>query len=90
MTSYFTFVVWRNDDFSVPAEEVIRFDFAIGAEDEAMREQIDGVLPLDATQTANVPSDRPSVAWRRRFAVFVTSDGTASGMSGRLCHEKPG
>ena len=34
VTSYFTFVVWRNDDFSVSAEEVIRFDLAIGAEDK--------------------------------------------------------
>src|SRR3712207_7934423 len=32
--AYFTFVVWRNDDFSVPAEEVIRFDRAIGRSEE--------------------------------------------------------
>ena len=32
VTSYFTFVVWRNDDFSVSAEEIIRFDLAIGAD----------------------------------------------------------
>ena len=31
-TSLFTFVVWRNDDFSVDAEETIAFDRAIGAE----------------------------------------------------------
>ena len=73
VTSYFTFVVWRNDDFSVPAEEIISFDLAIGAEDKTMLEQIDGVLPLDLTQTANVQSDKPSVAWRRRFAAFVTA-----------------
>lgn len=74
VTSYFTFVVWRNDDFSVPAEEVISFDLAIGAEDKAILEQIDGVLPLDPTQTVNVQSDRPSVVWRRRFAALLTSD----------------
>ena len=49
VTSYFTFVVWRNDDFSVSAEEVIRFDMAIGAEDKRMLELLDGVLPLDQT-----------------------------------------
>ena len=46
--SYFTFVVWRNDDYSVPAEEVIAFDRAIGAEDKRMLERVPGVLPLDA------------------------------------------
>ena len=35
-TSYFTFVIWRNDDFSVPGEDVITFDRAIGAEDKVM------------------------------------------------------
>ena len=42
VTSTFTFVVWRNDDFSVSAEEIIRFDLAIGAEDRAMLERIPG------------------------------------------------
>ena len=41
VTSYFTFVVWRNDDFSVSAEEIIRFDLAIGAEDKRMLEQLE-------------------------------------------------
>ena len=31
MTSLFTFIVWRNDDFTVPSDEVLRFDMAIGA-----------------------------------------------------------
>ena len=39
VTSLFTFVVWRNDDFSVPADEVMRFDMAIGAEDKRMLER---------------------------------------------------
>jgi hypothetical protein len=38
-----------------------------------MLEQIDDVLPLDSAQTANVAADKPSVAWRRRFAEFVGS-----------------
>jgi phenylpropionate dioxygenase-like ring-hydroxylating dioxygenase large terminal subunit len=72
VTSYFTFVVWRNDDFSVPAEEVIAFDRAIGAEDKAMLERIGGVLPLDQTATVSVQADKPSVEWRRQLAALIT------------------
>ncbi len=69
--SYFTFVVWRNDDFSVPGQEVIEFDRAIGAEDKAMLERIPGVLPLDQQATVSVQSDRPSVEWRRRLVAML-------------------
>ncbi len=72
VTSYFTFVIWRNDDFSVPAEEVIAFDRAIGAEDKAMLEQVPGVLPLDQAATVSVQADKPSVEWRRRLAAIVS------------------
>ncbi|MDH3752385.1 MAG: aromatic ring-hydroxylating dioxygenase subunit alpha [Acidimicrobiia bacterium] len=68
LTSLFTFVVWRNDDFSVSAEEVIAFDRAIGAEDRAMLERVPGVLPLSSTGVVSVQSDKPSVEWRRRIA----------------------
>jgi phenylpropionate dioxygenase-like ring-hydroxylating dioxygenase large terminal subunit len=67
VTSYFTFVVWRNDDFSVPADEVVAFDRAIGAEDKAMLERVPGVLALDLTATVSVQADKPSVEWRRRL-----------------------
>ncbi len=67
VTSYFTFVVWRNDDFSVSAEELIRFDLAIGAEDKRMLELLDGVLPLDHTTLVNVQADKCSLEWRRRL-----------------------
>jgi phenylpropionate dioxygenase-like ring-hydroxylating dioxygenase large terminal subunit len=72
VTSYFTFVVWRNDDFSVPAEEVIAFDRAIGAEDKAMLERVGGALPLDQTATVSVQADKPSVEWRRQLAALIT------------------
>jgi vanillate O-demethylase monooxygenase subunit len=72
-TSYFTFVVWRNDDPSVPAEDVIAFDRAIGAEDQRMLERVPGVLALDAQATASVQADRPSVEWRRRLAALLES-----------------
>lgn len=68
VASLFTFVIWRNDDFSVPAEDVISFDRAIGAEDKAMLERIPGVLPLDQGTTVSVQADRASVEWRRRLA----------------------
>ncbi len=71
VTSYFTFVIWRNDDFSVPGEEVITFDRAIGAEDKAMLELVPGVLPLDQQATVSVQSDRPSVEWRRRLKTLI-------------------
>lgn len=73
VTSYFTFVVWRNDDHSVPAEEVIAFDRAIGAEDKVMLEQLDGVLPLARTGVASVQADKASVEWRRQLVDLLTS-----------------
>jgi phenylpropionate dioxygenase-like ring-hydroxylating dioxygenase large terminal subunit len=71
VTAYFTFVIWRNDDFSVPAEEVIAFDRAIGAEDKAMLERVPGVMPIEQTATVSVQADKPSVEWRRQFAALV-------------------
>jgi phenylpropionate dioxygenase-like ring-hydroxylating dioxygenase large terminal subunit len=71
VTTYFTFVVWRNDDFSVSAEDVAQFDRRIGAEDKAMLEKITGVLPLDNTATVSVQADRASVEWRRRFKALL-------------------
>ena len=82
VTSYFTFVIWRNDDFSVPSEEVIAFDRAIGAEDKLMLERVRGVLPLDQRATVSVQSDRPSVEWRRHFAELLSSDGGAPTSAG--------
>ena len=74
VTSYFTFVVWRNDDGTVPADEVIAFDRAIGAEDKAMLERIGGVLPLDQQATTSVKADRASVEWRRRLAALLAAE----------------
>ena len=71
VTSYFTFVIWRNDDFAVSAEEVIRFDLAIGAEDKLMLERVPGLLPLDQTTLVSVQADRCSVEWRRRLAAAL-------------------
>jgi phenylpropionate dioxygenase-like ring-hydroxylating dioxygenase large terminal subunit len=78
VTSYFTFVVWRNDDFSVSAEEVIRFDLAIGAEDKRMLELVDGVLPLDQTSLVSVQADKCSVEWRRRLVEHMSRSSAAA------------
>lgn len=69
--SLFTFVVWRDDDFSTPADEVIAFDLAIGAEDKAMLEKLPGSLPLGATDLVSVQSDKASIEWRRRLAALI-------------------
>ncbi|MGI9623033.1 MAG: Rieske 2Fe-2S domain-containing protein [Acidimicrobiales bacterium] len=69
--SYFTFVVWRNDDFDVDPEEIIVFDRAIGAEDKAMLEGVPGSLALGRTDLVSVQSDKPSVDWRRRFLALL-------------------
>lgn len=69
--SYFSFVIWRNDDFSVDAQEVIAFDRAIGAEDKFMLERVPGVLPLGRTDVVSVQADKASVEWRRRFAELL-------------------
>ena len=61
VTSLFTFVVWRNDDHSTDAEEIVAFDRAIGAEDKAMLEQVPGIMPLGRTDMVSVQSDKPSV-----------------------------
>jgi phenylpropionate dioxygenase-like ring-hydroxylating dioxygenase large terminal subunit len=78
VTSYFTFVVWRNDDFSVSAEAVIRFDLAIGAEDKRMLELLDGVLPLDQTTLVSVQADKCSVEWRRRLVEYMSRSSVAT------------
>ena len=77
VNSLFNFVVWRNDDFSVPGEEIMKFDLAIGAEDKAMLEKLEGVLPMDLTATVSVQSDRPSVDWRRSLAALMAEGGAA-------------
>ena len=70
-TSYFTFVVWRNDDFSSDPQEVVAFDRAIGDEDKRMLERIPGALSLTKADLVNVQSDKASAEWRRRLVDFL-------------------
>lgn len=71
VTSYFTLVVWRSDDFAIPSDEVLRLDFMIGAEDKRMLETFDTVLPLDQASLVSVQADKCSVEWRRQFAALL-------------------
>ncbi len=73
VNSYFTFVVWRNDDFSVSAEDVIAFDRTIGQEDKTMLERVPGVLPLTPRTLACTQSDKASTAWRHQFGRLLKS-----------------
>ena len=72
-TSYFTFVVWRNDDFSVSAEDVVDFDRAIGHEDKKMLEKLSGLLPLETQALANTRSDKASAHWRQEFRKLIAA-----------------
>ena len=71
--------MWRNDDFKVSAEEIIRFDLGIGAEDKVMLEKLKGVLPLDQTSLVSVQADKCSVEWRRQLAELMFGS-TRSGL----------
>ena len=73
ISSYFTFVIWRNDDFTIPADEVIAFDRAIGEEDRVMLEKLNGVMPLGKTALVNVQSDKATVEWRRQLLKLINS-----------------
>lgn len=64
VTSYFTFVIWRNDDFRVSAEDLAAFDRLIGEEDRTMLEKIPGVLPFTQGTLASTQADKASTAWR--------------------------
>ena len=74
VNAYFTFVVWRNDDFRVPSEDIVLFDRMIGEEDRVMLEKIPGVLPFEHRELANTQSDKPSTAWRMKFLRLLNNE----------------
>lgn len=69
--SYFTFVVWRSDDFSIASEDVVTFDRSIGNEDKVMLEKLSGLLPLESKALANTRSDKASARWRQDFRKLI-------------------
>lgn len=72
--SYFSFVLWRNDDVSTTGRQIVDFEVAVAREDRLMLENLTGELPLDHGALADVASDRASVAWRRRYAAFLAGE----------------
>ncbi len=82
LRTYFTFIVWRNDDFSISAEELMMFDRRIGVEDKTMLESIPGVLPLEPRALAHTQADKPSAAWRHAFVRLLDGEPAATLVSG--------
>ena len=76
--SYFTFVLWRNDDVSVTGRDIVDFELELAREDRAMLERVPGELALDRGALVDVQSDKASLEWRRRYRALVTADATAA------------
>lgn len=70
--SYFTFVLWRNDDVSETGPQIIDFEHQVALEDQAMLEQLSGELPLGRGALVDVQSDKASLEWRRRYRELIT------------------
>ncbi len=70
--SYFTFILWRNDDVSETGQEIVDFEHAVALEDQAMLEQLSGELPLERGALVDVQSDKASLEWRRRYRDLIT------------------
>jgi phenylpropionate dioxygenase-like ring-hydroxylating dioxygenase large terminal subunit len=72
--SYYTFVLWRNDDVSLTGQEIVDFELEISREDRAMLENLSGELALDRGDLVDVQSDKASVAWRRAYSSLTEHD----------------
>ena len=80
--SYFTFVLWRNDDVSETGQEIVDFELAVALEDQAMLEQLSGELSLDRGALVDVASDKASLEWRRRYRELVAGELVAGESTG--------
>ncbi|MFN3219043.1 MAG: Rieske 2Fe-2S domain-containing protein [Acidimicrobiales bacterium] len=69
--SYFSFVLWRNDDVATTGQQIVDFEVAVAREDRAMLENLSGELPLERGALADVQSDKASLEWRRQYAAFI-------------------
>jgi phenylpropionate dioxygenase-like ring-hydroxylating dioxygenase large terminal subunit len=76
VTSWFTFVVWRNADHDRSEDDVMAFDREIGREDRVMLERLRGPLPFGNDGTVSVQSDKGSVEWRRRLRALLAEEAT--------------
>jgi phenylpropionate dioxygenase-like ring-hydroxylating dioxygenase large terminal subunit len=74
--SYFTFVLWRNDDVSETGQQIVDFELEVAAEDQRMLENLDGELSLERGDLVDVQSDKASLEWRRRYRSLITPSDT--------------
>ena len=74
--SYFTFVLWRNDDVSDTGQQIVDFELEVAAEDKRMLENLDGELSLERGELVDVRSDKASLEWRRRYRSLITPADT--------------
>ena len=72
--SYFTFVLWRNDDVSTTGQQIVDFELEVAREDKAMLERLSGELALGRGDLVDVQSDKASLEWRRRYRALITPD----------------
>lgn len=70
--SYYTFVLWRNDDVSETGSDIVDFELQVTDEDRQMLENLRGELPLHPGGVADVAADRASVEWRRRYRHLIS------------------
>jgi phenylpropionate dioxygenase-like ring-hydroxylating dioxygenase large terminal subunit len=73
--SYFTFVLWRNDDVSVTGQQIVDFELEVAREDQTMLENLRGELSLHRRALVDVQSDKASLEWRRQYRDLVTGTG---------------
>lgn len=69
--SYFTFVLWRNDDVSESGQDIVDFEQQVAREDREMLERVSGELSLERGALVDVQSDKASLEWRRRYSAMI-------------------
>lgn len=68
--------VFRNDtEADAPAEKVIAFDREVTIEDKRVLETTTWDVPLDMAEELHMPSDKPGIEMRRRFAALLAAHG---------------
>lgn len=70
-SSYFTFVLWRNDDVSETGQAIVQFEEEVAREDQAMLENLPGELSLERGALVDVQSDKASLEWRRQYVALI-------------------
>lgn len=74
--SYFSFVLWRNDDVSSTGKQIVDFELEVALEDRRMLERLSGPLSLEHQGLVDVQSDKASTEWRRRYRQLIDPDAS--------------